>query len=661
MKIKLPNLKILKKKSKEAPQPRIEEVPTGNFNGKAKKKKIIISSIISALIVLGVLGWFFALSPVLALKNNLQKGQVVIAEAGQGLAEKNLLFLENKIYEGAGLLADSSQQIKKMAWLKAVPVANKYFANVEYSLLAAEKLLDVGALTIEAVAPYSDMLGFDHGEDKPSEEGEGEKAQDRIQFLMETGPELAKNIDAIAQDIKETKDLLAKVDTKYLPEDWRGQPIRSHFISLKEALKENLDFITGLGPALENLPYFLGQEDARTYLVIFQNDSELRPSGGFLTAYAILEVKDGQATPVLSQDIYDLDARFGRRIEAPRPIADYLPNVYYWNLRDMNLSPDFIVSMETFYQYYQVVPGTQEVDGILAVDTKFLASLLEVLGPIGVAGWGDFSAEPDDRCQGCPQVVYQLESIITRPLGTLVTDRKAVIGPLMQSILLNMTGSPLEKIPDLFQAIIGGINQKNVLFYALEEDKQSAIEGLNMSGKVKDFTDGDYFLLVDANFAGAKSNLFIEEEIEQKISADKDGTITKEVKIKYANPAPASDCNLESGGLCLNGLYRNWFRIYVPKGSQLIEMRGSEAEPLVYEELDKTVFEGFYGDKYPLYPAGGTSIVSLTYQLPFRYNSGEGFQLLIQKQAGAKNHPYRVCWDNDCQEFDLDSDKILDW
>ncbi len=658
MKIKLPNLKIFKERGQETPQPGIERALM-NKTEKSKTKKTVLFCFVGVSVVLGVLAWFFALSPILALKNNLEKGQILAAEARQGLAEKNLPFLKEKISQGEALLADSSQEVKKMAWLKIVPVANKYFANLDYTLLAAEKLIDVGGLTIDAVAPYADILGFKQEGDKV--EKEEEKAQDRIQFLMETGPELAKNIDDIAQDIKEAKDLLAKVDPKYLPEDFRGQPIKNHFINLKETLGENLDLISGLKPALENLPYFLGQEETKTYLVIFQNDAELRPSGGFLTAYAILEVENGQVTPVLSQDIYDLDARFGRQIEAPRPIAEYLPNVYYWNLRDMNLSPDFIVSMDTFYQHYQTVPGAREVEGILAVDTKFLSSLLEVLGPIGVAGWGDFSAEPDDRCDGCPQVVYRLESIITRPLGTLVSDRKAVIGPLMHSILLNMTGSPAEKIPDLFQAMIGGIRQKNVLFYALEEDKQAAVEGLDMSGRIKDFPQGDYFLLVDTNFAGAKSNLFIEQEIEQKFTVDKEGKIIKEIKIKYANPAPASDCNLESGGLCLNGLYRNWFRIYAPKGSQLIEMRGSETEPLVYEELDKTVFEGFYGDKYPLYPDGGTNTINLEYQLPFKYDPNNEFLLLIQKQPGTKNHPYRVCWNEDCQEFNLEADKILDF
>ena len=133
------------------------------------------------------------------------------------------------------------------------------------------------------------------------------------------------------------------------------------------------------------------------------------------------------------------------------------------------------------------------------------------------------------------------------------------------------------------------------------------------------------------------------------------------MKVKYQNPAPPSDCNLESGGLCLNGLYRNWFRFYVPKGSTLLEMKGSEVEPLVYEELEKTVFEGFFGDKYPLHPQGGVTLVSIKYKLPFEYKNQDSYSLLIQKQPGTKNHHYQVSYGKEVKEFDLNKDRILSW
>ena len=71
----------------------------------------------------------------------------------------------------------------------------------------------------------------------------------------------------------------------------------------------------------------------------------------------------------------------------------------------MNLSPDFQVSMNTFLENYGKVEDKKKIDAVIAIDTKVLVDLLKVLGPIGVAEWGNFSAENDPRCD-CPQVFY---------------------------------------------------------------------------------------------------------------------------------------------------------------------------------------------------------------------------------------------------------------
>ncbi len=636
--------------------PNLEEtVPEKKITFFQKKKKVILGAVIFLFIFLGLI-YFFAVGPVLALKKDLAAGQALADQIKQGLEEKNLAFIREKIPETQNLVYQVQQKTKRLGWVKIVPRYGDYYQNAQFALAATSPLLEAANLTIEAVYPYADILGFETALEASSA---GETTQDRIAFLLESSQDLAGKIEGINTQLKLANEQIQKIDPGALPEEFQGLKIQEEAIRLKEIFEEILPITGGLKPVLENLPYFLGKTEKMTYLVLFQNDAELRPSGGFLTAYAILEVEDGKFTPVSSHDIYDLDARFNKRIEAPRPIRDYLPNVYYWNLRDMNLSPDFKVSMETFYSYYQQVPGEPEIDGVFAVDTQFLAALLEVIGEVSVPGWGEFSASADQRCHGCPQVVYELEKMADKPVGTIRTERKAVLGPLMHTILLHLMGASADKIPGLFEALIAGIESKHLLFYFPEAEKQAAIEALNLGGRVQE-TDGDYFFLVDANFAGAKSNMFIEQTVEDKISVSDNGRIKHEVVIKYQNPSPASDCNLESGGLCLNGLYRNWFRLYVPKGSTLSEMKGSEKEPLVYEELGKTVFEGFFGEKFPLYPNGGTNLVSIIYETPLT-TENQPYQLLIQKQAGTKDNTYKVSFQEKEEEFLLKSDKTLRW
>jgi hypothetical protein len=160
--------------------------------------------------------------------------------------------------------------------------------------------------------------------------------------------------------------------------------------------------------------------------------------------------------------------------------------------------------------------------------------------------------------------------------------------------------------------------------------------------------------------AGAKSNLFVVHQVKKEYKVESDGSITKTLTLDYKNPAPASDCNLETGGLCLNGFLRNWVRIYVPKGSTLKESKGSQSpkdgspqDLLVREDLGKTVFEG-YVEVRPL----GAAQVTLSYTLPFKKSSP--FKVFYQKQGGTEGHEYTLLGNGkQNQKFNLTTDKVV--
>jgi hypothetical protein len=373
----------------------------------------------------------------------------------------------------------------------------------------------------------------------------------------------------------------------------------------------------------------LGNPEPRRYLLLFQNDAELRPTGGFLTAYATLTILRGKITPGISEDIYTLDNGFKEKVPAPDPIKKYLPLVYNWNLRDMNLSPDFKVSMDTFTKYMEKSSVAPEYDAIIAIDTEVPVRILKVLGPIGVGGYGGkFSAENDPRCN-CPQVIYELENIITRPTYEIREGRKSILGPLMNSMLANMMGSPKAKWAEFFNIFVESIEQKHLLMYFKDENKQLAAEALGAAGRISSYDAGDYLHINDSNFAGAKSNLFVESEVTQEISLNDDGSATKKLTLTYKNPQKGDNCNLEAGQLCLNGLLRSWTRLYVPKGSILKSGRGFEADMETTEDLGYTVLEGFF----TLAPQSVKKL-EIEYTIPAGTIKGNDYKMLIQNQPG---------------------------
>ena len=575
-------------------------------------------------------------------------------ELKAAVKEQNLV----KIKEANKNLREETDKLKskvqKYVFVSALPVVGNYYKDVKHLLNAAVSGTNTVDLIVEAITPYSDLLGL-----SGAKAGQGETTMDRITFLVTTLDKIRPQLDKIGLELEAAKKEVDQINPKRYPEEYRGTKIRENISLLISTIDEASLLVKDAKPLLEALPEMMGVTNPKYYFVLFQNDGELRPTGGFMTAYGILKIDKGKVTPVLSEDIYSLDTAWGKKIAAPEVIKKYHKNVPYYYIRDMNISPDFAESIKPVMDIYgNQIPGAMKVDGVIAVDTQLLASLLKVLGTIGVPEWGNFSAETDKRCD-CPQVVYRLEELADKPVSEVRTARKAVIGPLMHSILANAFNSPKDKIGALFNVGLTGIREKHVLSYMFDEKAQSAIEAFNMGGKVKDY-DGDYQLLVDTNFAGAKSNLFIKQKIDEKIEVSSEGEVTKTLTIIYNNPFPASDCGLLSGGLCLNGLYRDWFRLYVPKGSTLIEMTGSEVAPETKEELGKTVFEGFYGDKLPLRPQSMTK-VSFKYKLPFKVEKGKPYKLLIQKQAGVEKYDMSIDFNGKKHEFELREDKELKW
>jgi len=372
-----------------------------------------------------------------------------------------------------------------------------------------------------------------------------------------------------------------------------------------------------------------------------------------MTAYAIFRVDKGIIHVDSSSDIYAIDDTIPGKSAAPRPLQLYLPKVPLLNLRDSNLSPDFVTSMDTFYKMYQKAPGYTKVDGIIAVDTRALVAAMNILGDMQVDG-ATYSTKNDPRCD-CPQVIYALEEYADQPLQIVKQNRKGIIGDLMYAIMNKaFSSSPKLYWGPLFQTMLAQTSQKHVIFYSFNTDAQSGLEALNASARILPF-EGDYLHINEANFGGAKSNLFVTETVTQNYDVKSDGGITKTVTIDYKNPFAPSDCNLERGNLCLNAILRDWIRIYVPKGSQLVTSQGSEVKLISYEELGKTVFEGFLTVR-----PQGVAKFTITYTLPFKTAAGSTLPVLIQKQPGTGDFDYIIQVNGkQTNEFPLSTDATL--
>lgn len=560
------------------------------------------------------------------------------------------------IVAGSKELKKTREELKKtqsslnlLVLLRVVPFANTYYSDAVHMVQAGIYATDAGEIFISAIEPHADVLGL---------KGEGSyvggSAQDRIQKTVQAMDKVTSNIDEVAEKLKLVQKEVDYVDPNDYPKFLAGGKIRESVEKLRDLTDQGVVFIDEARPLIKVLPQLLGEPDEKKYLILFQNDKELRPTGGFMTAYSIFKIDSGIIHVDISDDIYNLDATLSNKLAAPPPIKKYLPEVPRFNLRDSNLSPDFEESMKTFSEMYEDSGGYREVNGIIAVDTQALVAVMTILGDIQVGGV-TYSTKEDARCK-CPQVIFALEEYADRPVNFVRGDRKGLIGDLMYEIMNKAFSSePSVYWGPLFQTMLMEVSEKHVLFYLYDKDAQAGIKALNAGGKIMPW-EGDYLHINETNFGGAKSNLYVKEQIKQEYEIKNDGTVEKKLTITYKNPFPPSDCNLERGGLCLNATLRDWFRIYVPKGSELISIKGSQVKEKPYDELGKTVFEGFL-EVRPL----GSKTLTITYKLPFKVAKGSPLPVLIQKQPGIEGFEHEIIVNGkQIDKFPLLTDKKLE-
>lgn len=536
----------------------------------------------------------------------------------------------------------------RLSWTKALPVARTYYIDGEHGLTAALAGTQAGLKLLAAIEPHADVLGF---------EGEGTFAgntEDRVAMVLETLNQIAPQLDSIAGEITIMQENLNEINPENYPEMLRGYPVRQYILQAQSAADAAEVALNEARPALERLPIVAGAEGRRKYLVIFQNDNELRPTGGFMTAYAVVFVENGKITAEKSDDIYELDQKFRSKPAIPEVLGKYLITESRWNLRDMNIDPNFAQSMETFYEYYQNIPGEPgDIDGIIAVDTEMLTKIVDVLGPIDVPGYGTFSTQNLAVCD-CPQIIYILSEIIDRPTPYLRENRKGILAPMMQAIIAKTYATPRDKWPQLAQIAWEGVQGRHLQMYFFNEQDQLAAESVNAAGIIPNIPEGNDFLaVIDANLAGAKSNLFIETNGTQKISGVENGRLTKEVELTYRNTHPPSNCNLEAGQLCLNGLLNDWTRWYVPKGTLVEEAIGfKDGYTLDTSNPSFDIIEGFF----TVSPLSQTKI-RIRYSVP--YTETDKYVLTMQKQGGITSIPFEITTPWGASEVVLDRDRTI--
>lgn len=387
-------------------------------------------------------------------------------------------------------------------------------------------------------------------------------------------------------------------------------------VPVKEETKTDLETIITLA---DSLLFTEGRE--KTFLILFQNNMELRPGGGFIGSFGILKVRDGQLLNFAVHDTGNFDGRIPSTVEPPYPMKETL-NIDSWKLRDSNYAPDFPENAKKAEEFYKMGQGEENFDGIAAITTNVLTSFLKVIGPVEIEGLaGTYGAE---------NAVLDLERQVEQEYykqGITFGERKSVMSTLGLEIIKRVKDLPLNKKYALFQVLLENLRKKDIQLFFKDEGLQAQVTKARWDGHMDNDWKDDYLFAVDANLGALKSDYFVKRSY--KYAVDLSGEAPKAtLSVTYKHTGLARDWFVKD--------YQTFLRVYAPQDSYLTRVTGAAKEPVYGTFLNKK----YFGVLVQV-PLNTEKTVVFEYNLP---SSMERiwYDLKIQKQPGLNDVPVSV-------------------
>ncbi len=393
--------------------------------------------------------------------------------------------------------------------------------------------------------------------------------------------------------------------------------------------------------------YLLGGENEKTFLILFQNNMEIRPGGGFIGSFGILKIKNGTISDLQIHDTGNFDGRIPDTIPTPYPMEETL-RVKYLKLRDSNFSPDFPTNAKAAENFYYLGQGEEKFDGVVAITTNVLTSFLKVTGPVTLEGYPGTYADEN----AVLALEYQVEKAFDEQ-GIARGERKSVMNILAKEIMNRVKNLGWQEKLQLFDVVLDDLQKKDIQLAFKDEKMQKIIADSFWDGKMDGHWQQDYLMAVDANLGAWKSDYSVKREMEYTLDLSGEKPLAK-LKITYNHTAAQRDYMTKD--------YLSYLRVYVPEGAWLLNAKDFSNPQFGKDVLADGSSRNYFGAIIKV-PMNSTRTVEFSYNLP--KNIAENYALKIQKQAGINDEPVAVTiidtkGQKKSEQFVLNSDFIWD-
>ena len=572
-----------------------------------------------------------------AVQADLRALDALVASADSGVDPREAVRLLYTIRADLDALDGAARPFLWLApYLGWVP---RYGADIQ----AAPALLEIGrslsSVGQELVTPLLPLLI--RAADSETSSTQSLLAEALI-ALEQARPQLVRALGAV----REAQDARASMETVRLSTRVQGWVNRlDQVLPAAEA---------GIAGALV-LPEVLGAQRPRTYLVLVQNEDELRATGGFISGVVRVSVAGGAVAVMDFEDSYAVDDLSQAYPEPPAPLRAYMLSDL-WLFRDSNWSPDYPTSARVAIDLYATSRGG-EVDGVIGLDQRAIQALVGALEPLYVEG----TPQPVTG-DNVIQVARQAWNPGTEPSGEWWQHRKDTMGAVLAAAAQRLAeGLSQSDLARLGQAVLRSLDEKHVLVYAQDPAVAAWLSEMGWDGAVRR-AGGDLLLVVDTNMGFNKANALVETQVEYQVDlSDLDRPRSMlSVRHHHTLQRPVDRCVHEprydeTYEQMMERCYWDYLRVIVPQGARLLsatphavagaELLSGQPSPAEVSITPTGLGYDVLGTFLLLRP-GETVETRFEYALPESVISiADGvvvYELVAQKQPGTDAVPLRV-------------------
>lgn len=437
------------------------------------------------------------------------------------------------------------------------------------------------------------------------------------------------NLKAQAGELYLTLDALYN-QTSFLEGEIKDRPGLKNLLGFYPSLVKSRRYLLAARDLTARLPVLIGGEGRKTYLVLLQNNSELRPTGGFIGSYALVTFENSRLTDISVYDVYTADGQLKGHVEPPFAIKQYLGEAN-WYLRDSNWDPDFVNSSDQA-EWFLEKEMERKVDGVVGIDLQVLKTALELTGSVNLVDLGE-TITADNVYE---KIQYEVEDTFfpgSQKKTTILTS-------LSKQIVSKLISQVQEPKSSFGQEIVNLLEARHIQIALNDTEAAQTISELGWDGSVappKCDCETLWLGMAEANVGVNKANYFIKRKN------------NLEVNIKSGSASFKLDINLENtsrgNSFDLGGKYKTYLRLLLPKAAkfdnaQIIGADGSKAVPADLYEKEEWNEAGILVEL----PPGESKKIELIWnqELDMSLALPGKIQFYWRKQAGTEADPTDV-------------------